>query len=208
MRIDRFAYLVTLALTLPTVGQNISSSTLTLVVARLAESATHSWELGTRAQALTELNAPLYSVLSPSASLPPPVSPPQPSGAFLEANLTDVLQIAKQTVVNMGIVGNSTFVADPTPKPLVGNDGSSGDPASLGAAVLLANWTFSALGSTTNGAGNGSVSQAEYAAAAEAQLRYLLEVVPRTSDGAISHRANQAQLWCVKFPSQFKINPS
>ena len=60
-------------------------------------------------------------------------------------------------------------------------DGSAADPASIGVSVLLANWT-----------GQGGL---DYAGAAKDQLDFLLLSVPRTSDGAISHRVSQVQLW-------------
>lgn len=63
-------------------------------------------------------------------------------------------------------------------------DAAAGDPASIGVAVLLANWT-----------GLGGLDGLDYAGAATSQLEYLFEVVPRTSDGAISHRVAQVQLW-------------
>lgn len=66
---------------------------------------------------------------------------------------------------------------------LIENDGAVGDPASIGPAVLLANWTKTDL---TNNA---------YSIAAGEQLDYLLNHAPRTPQGAISHRTDQAQLW-------------
>ncbi|KAJ7905504.1 glycoside hydrolase family 105 protein [Mycena olivaceomarginata] len=45
------------------------------------------------------------------------------------------------------------------------------------------------------GAGQGSGDGVDYAKAAQSQLEYTLNVVPRTSDGAISHRVAQVQLW-------------
>jgi len=51
---------------------------------------------------------------------------------------------------------------------LVDNDGAVGDPASIGVAVLLANWTKSDLNNTA------------YSTAAGGQLDYLLNVAPRT----------------------------
>ncbi|CAE6402074.1 unnamed protein product [Rhizoctonia solani] len=60
-------------------------------------------------------------------------------------------------------------------------DGSAADPASNGVGVLIANWT---------GASGG-----DYAQAAADQLTYLLTVTPRAPNGAISHRADEAQLW-------------
>ena len=53
----------------------------------------------------------------------------------------------------------------------------------LGVAVLLANWTRTNLSDT------------RLADAAKDQLDYLLNVAPQTPDGAISHRADQVQLW-------------
>lgn len=62
-------------------------------------------------------------------------------------------------------------------------DGSAGDPASIGIAVLVANATVIARNKT------------RYSQAAQSQLQYLLASTPRTSDGAISHRADKVQLW-------------
>ena len=71
------------------------------------------------------------------------------------------------------------------PQPLMDvNGGAAGDPPSIGVAVLLANWT-----------GAGARDGLDYAGAAQKQLEFLLEKVPKTSDGAISHRNEQVQLW-------------
>jgi hypothetical protein len=67
-------------------------------------------------------------------------------------------------------------------QPLAPGDGSSGDPASIGVAVLLANWT--------------NLGGEDYAGAATAQIEYLFgPSVPKTQDGAISHRVTDLQLW-------------
>ncbi|PPQ86599.1 hypothetical protein CVT24_009649, partial [Panaeolus cyanescens] len=63
-------------------------------------------------------------------------------------------------------------------------DGSAADPASIGVCVVLANWT-----------GRGETDGLDYAGAAKDQLDFLLERVPRTADGAISHRVSEVQLW-------------
>jgi len=60
-------------------------------------------------------------------------------------------------------------------------DGSAADPASIGVCVLIANWT--------------KAGDLDYAGAAKSQIDYLFTMVPRTSDGAISHRLSQLQLW-------------
>lgn len=135
-----------------------------------------SWELGTRAQAILELNATAYSVLSPKP-LPPP--------ATISSSLTDPLApffaIARNTVAGRAQSNNNTQ----GPQPLISGDGSAADPASIGMSVLLANWTRQDGGSV------------DYAGAAQDQLDYLMQDVPHTSDGAISHRVSQVQLWCV-----------
>ncbi|RDB22323.1 hypothetical protein Hypma_010490 [Hypsizygus marmoreus] len=153
-------------------GQNLTDAQVFEVSARLAEGAKTSWELGTRAQAILSLNVTAYSVLSPSKPLPPSSSVPSEVSTSLEP----VLEIARTVVAGRGASnGNITG-----PQALI-RDGSAADPASIGVAVLLANWT-----------GQGGE---DYAGAAKDQLDFLLLEVPRTSDGAISHRVEQVQLW-------------
>lgn len=140
-----------------------------------------SWELGTRAQAITELHTPSYSVFS-SSKLPlsssefkngPPVS------------LEPVLAIAHDIVANRSISNNGIT----GPQPLMAN-GAAGDPASIGVAVLLANWTLGSNG------GDGKYGGVDYEGAAKDQLDFLFsDQVPKTPDGAISHRTEQVQLW-------------
>ncbi|TBU36627.1 glycosyl hydrolase family 88-domain-containing protein [Dichomitus squalens] len=153
-------------------AQQLTSDDLANVKARLAQGATHSWEIGTRAQALTEFDSPSYSVLNDSSL--PPLQGSAPS------SLDEVVSIARSVVQNLTNVGQGA-------QPLIGGTTSgeaAGDPASIGVAVLLANWT-----------GAGAADKLDYAGAARDQLEYLLEKVPRTSDGAISHRVENVQLW-------------
>lgn len=91
-------------------------------------------------------------------------------------NLQAVLDIAES------VVANQSSRRAGKARPLL-PDGSSGDPASIGVAVLLANWT-----------GQDGLN---YSDAATGQLNYLLNVVPKYENGAISHRTAGAQLWCV-----------
>lgn len=86
--------------------------------------------------------------------------------------------IAKEVVTNRTLSNNGTV----GPQPLV-NDSSAADPASIGVSVLIANLTGQDAG------------QVDYAGAATDQLNYLFNDVPKTSDGAISHRVAQLQLW-------------
>jgi hypothetical protein len=132
-----------------------------------------SWELGTRAQALLELSVPSFSVLTPNIPLPPPTS----LNSSLDNSLADVYTIAQNTVAAL-----PSPPSNGTGQPLTLGDGSSGDPASIGVAVLIANWT--------------NLGGEDYATAATAQIQYLFgPAVPKTQDGAISHRVSELQLW-------------
>ncbi|KAJ3783584.1 Six-hairpin glycosidase [Lentinula aff. detonsa] len=151
-------------------AQNLTNSQISDVEMRLAEGATHPWELGTRAQALLEHDVQAFSVFSliiPSTSVPSNTS----------SAIAPVFSIAKG-VVNNRTASNGNITG---PQPLVADD-SAADPASIGTAVLLANWT---------NLGDG----VDYAGAALDQLNFLYEKVPKTSDGAISHRTGEVQLW-------------
>ncbi|KAF9045966.1 Six-hairpin glycosidase [Hymenopellis radicata] len=143
----------------------LSSRTLALVKGNMRQVSFQSWELGTATEALLESEWPALSVFNASA-FPPPRTLPASS------NASDVLEIA-YNVVSTKSSDSLTLVAD----------SAVGDPASLGVAVLLANWTRTNL------------SDNSYADAAGEQLDYLLNVAPRTDTGAISHRSDETQLW-------------
>jgi hypothetical protein len=131
-----------------------------------------SWELGTRAQAVLELDAQTYSVFS-NNQLPPPIFVP----SDMLSGMAPVFSIAQTTVATRNA---SNGLNTTGPQPLM-KDGSAADPASIGVAVLLANWT--------------SQGGENYNGAARDQLQFLLGSVPKTSDGAISHRVAEVQLW-------------
>lgn len=152
-------------------AQSLSEDQINSVKTRLQEGAKLSWELGTRAQALIDYDSPSYSVLNGTAI------PPSTSNA--PGSLNDVFAIAKSVVADRAH-SNANATG---PQPLI-KDGSAADPASIGVAVLLANWT-----------GQASGDGVDFAGAAQDQLNYLLNVVPRTGDGAISHRVSEVQLW-------------
>lgn len=78
----------------------------------------------------------------------------------------------------------SNIIIGVPPNGLQDGDGAVGDPASLGVPAIL-------LGKTNQ----------TYAAAAAAEIDYLLEGAPRWPNGAISHRALYAELWCVSISS-------
>ncbi|KAG2135567.1 Six-hairpin glycosidase-like protein [Suillus cothurnatus] len=151
---------------------NPTAAQIAAISQRLAQGALHSWEYGTRAEALLELNAPTYSVVSFNA-----VPPPHTIPSNITSALGEVFTIAHNIVVAQSL----SNIAGP--QPLMA-DTSAGDPASIGVAVLLANWT-----------GQGALDGLNYAGAARDQLEYLFQNVSKTSDGAISHRIDQLQLW-------------
>jgi len=181
-----FFFFLSLPVLFAPVLADFTDAQLTVVKQRLAESSRrrylprlglqnisnlmlrYSWEHGTRAQALLELDSPRYSVTTPGAKLPP-------SNANPPSSLNDVFTIARNVVSELGPTGN-------TPKPFV-NDGSAGDPPSVGVAVILADWTNQQSSDGQN-----------YAQAIRNQFNYLY-TVPMTSDGAISHRVSGLQLW-------------
>jgi len=156
---------IVLSLTASVVAQTFADDTIAKVKANLASSAQESWELGTRAQTLLELDAPEFSVFHED-SLPPKFSGQAPAG------IRDVLTIASNAV--------SRLPEDSTPRPLDG--GAGGDPPSLGIAVLLAH-------------ASNPANASRYLQAAENQLAFVLNDLPRSSAGAISHRAEEVQLW-------------
>lgn len=111
-----------------------------------------------------------------AVTLPPPAS--IPDSLESSGSLISFFAIAKQIVTNRTVSNNNTV----GPQPLIA-DGSAADPASIGVSVLLANLTGQDAG------------QVNYSGAATDQLNFLLQDVPRTSDGAISHRVSEVQLW-------------
>jgi hypothetical protein len=80
-----------------------------------------SWEIGTRAQVLTEYNVPEFNVMSTNCSFPPPTTAP---------NLEILLQSPRRWLHRSQRISCHSLT-----------DGSAADPASAGPVVLIANWT-------------------------------------------------------------------
>ncbi|KAG8873385.1 hypothetical protein FRB97_006794 [Tulasnella sp. 331] len=136
------------------------------------DSSTTNWEAGTRAETILEIDFPELTVFSPAyLSL---VAPP-----YTVTTLQPVLSIV-QTAVN-----NRTNASS----QLWGPDASAGDPASLGAAVLLGSRIYAA----------NTEEASAYAQAAQTQLDLILNGTPRVESGlaagAISHRVGSVGLW-------------
>ncbi|KZT64678.1 Six-hairpin glycosidase [Daedalea quercina L-15889] len=172
-------------------AQSLTDAQLDDVKDNLWLGAQQTWELGTEAQALLESDAPAYSVFSDN-SLPPPLG--NDSALYNNTAVQPVIQIAYNVAYNRS---NSTG-----PQPIMYVEGgAAGDPVSIGVALLIANWTGApepelnrpeaALSPYGESIGQGVT----YARAAEDQLEYILTVVPRADNGAISHRIETTQLW-------------
>ncbi|KDQ10691.1 hypothetical protein BOTBODRAFT_36004 [Botryobasidium botryosum FD-172 SS1] len=144
-------------------AQGPTAKQLSLVKAKLKETATHSWELGTETETYLEYDWAPTSVFG-NNPIPPPHRLPS------NQNLSNVFAITEQIMKLRAPDAETLF-----------EDTAAGDPASLGVAVLLGNWT--------------NANWSSYGDAATKQLNYLLYKAPRGSDGVISHRTEQVQLW-------------
>nr|WVH01936.1 glycosyl hydrolase family protein [Naematelia aurantialba] len=154
---------------------HLSNSTLDNVYSVMQNISQYSWENGTKSEAILERTYPSLSIFSSTAPLPLPASLPQD-------DISQIIDIA-HTTLNNRPASNTSASAHGGSSLL--SDGAASDPASLGVAILLANW------STDNALWN----NVGYGDAATAELNYLLYDVPRSSEGAISHRADQVQFW-------------
>ncbi|KAM0786979.1 hypothetical protein ACM66B_002397 [Microbotryomycetes sp. NB124-2] len=144
-------------------ANSLSQQKANLIKQTLQQTANKSWEMGAHAQALLEFDYPRVSVFF-SSYVPVPTSPVA----------TSVLDIVSQALQQRQ-PGSLQIVPD----------GSAADPASLGVAVILANYTSP----------NGQQTRDEMATVAQDQLTALLQETPRTNDGAISHRVEEMSLW-------------
>ena len=172
---------------------HLTTARLNKVFSVMQKISRQSWENGTEAEAILEYQYPQYSVFSNSnpynALTPPPTL----------GDISLVFDIAQFTMDNRPPT-NSSAAAQGGSSLL--QDDAAGDPASLGVSILLVNRSTS----------NAQVSGVGFGDAATSELEYLLYDVPRvsrppflivhlplttvqTSSGAISHRADQAQLW-------------
>ncbi|GAA99886.1 uncharacterized protein L969DRAFT_51234 [Mixia osmundae IAM 14324] len=159
----------------------LSSGLLQLVKTDLASVATDSWVIGTQLETLTEYDYPDLSVYG---STPFPVL-----GLGMVPN--EISAIVQKVLARSDGTGPLTF-----------GDGATGDPASLGTGYILASyyaddstpdlyaqpWTAASKSQRVGDA-------ASLVSAVYNQLQYLLVNVTRDSNGAISHRADQTQLW-------------
>lgn len=156
-------------------GVTIPSSTMQQVITNMNQLCQQSWENGTRAEALLEYQYPDFSVYA-NGSITLPFQAP----TSIPPALIDIAETAL-------VAHRPASFANNRSSSLVPSDGSAADPASMGIAVLLAN--------SSQGPGQATFSGTSFGAAAASELEYLLTVVPRSSEGAISHRAEQVQLW-------------
>ncbi|CED83332.1 Six-hairpin glycosidase-like [Phaffia rhodozyma] len=151
----------------------LSDTVLDRVISLAISSSIYSWENGTLARALTEYYVPSISPFTENFL----TNDPNPSNSTITSQL---ILIAQSTLAHKqasfgqsSTSGNWTLSAGKSLSLL--DDDSAADPASLGEVVSWYNQTQS----DTQAYG----------------VAYLLQVVPRSSTGAISHRADQFQYW-------------
>lgn len=185
------------------------------VMSRACEQASHSWEYGTAAEALLQLHNPELSIFGmnpfPNGKIPSPDILKTPGLLYAKK----FIRLGRKTLIDGGgescclpfmqhssigrvfspltwatftsstiAVANWFLLIYPSTLPrtdteLVSNPaGAAGDPASLGNSCLL-------IGQT----------EKDYNIAAKDQANFILDEVPRWSNGAISHREDVAELW-------------
>ena len=137
------------------------------VVQRGASLAKYSWEWGGLSDALIQVYNPTLSVFGGKVT------------AFSDGKIPKVDAGSVPGLAYAKLHINTTGTA------LVADDGSAGDPASLGTAAVM-------LGQ----------SDSTYGAAATRQALHLLDDVPRYSNGAISHRESVAEVWADSMVSR------
>ncbi|KAG8996812.1 hypothetical protein FRB94_001350 [Tulasnella sp. JGI-2019a] len=149
----------------------ISDTVINLVQENTRSVSHESWELGVMSEAYLEIEWPQMSVYG-YEGVPPPRSVTNNNNTD---NITSILEIANY-VIAIRPEGIDTLI----------DDSSVGDPASVGVALLMANWTK---------ASRPDEALNDYNTPLIDELNYLLYDAPRTDDGAISHRSEQVQLW-------------
>ncbi|KAF5346566.1 hypothetical protein D9758_013457 [Tetrapyrgos nigripes] len=146
----------------------------------------HSWEFGTEAEALLEIYNPELSVFGEKLFPPPlPISVALNVSLSLSSNLEE--DVNSNGDASQGVralfYAQSKMQINLGPGPVNGSafidaGFAAADPSSLGVSAVL-------LG----------LSNLMYMKAAELTMGYLTGTTPRSENGAISHRADVAELW-------------
>ena len=126
---------------------------------------TCSWENGTKAEAILEYKYNSYSVFYNASAIPLP-------NGLDDGDVQELFDVAETTMNNRP--ASNTSLASHNGSMLL-SDGAAGDPASLGVAVLIANYT----------SGNAQVKGVGYGDAATSELNYLLYDAPRVSSARL-----------------------
>ncbi|KAF5334560.1 hypothetical protein D9758_015779 [Tetrapyrgos nigripes] len=163
-------------------------------VASLAVSLpSHSWEFGTASEALLELYNPELAVFGEDPfGLVPPLSKAQGLGSnrsqsnsnFPFKIIPSLTYASSKITLNLSSNAGANVLSD--------GDGATGDPASLGvSAVLLGR----GLGFGFGQGGKNKTWIFEFREGARRTMEYLVGGAPRYANGAISQRADVAELW-------------
>ncbi|EGG11283.1 uncharacterized protein MELLADRAFT_90740 [Melampsora larici-populina 98AG31] len=146
--------------------------TIDLAYEVLGRISNHSWEYGTYAEVMVQLEGDSeLSVFAPNVSLPLPITPNpklwQPKPLF---KLVDSI-LAKR-------LSNATTIIEA--------DGAAADPASLGVPLLV-------LDNASKRASK--KPKYDYLKIAQEQYDHLINKVPKDTNGAISQRESEVQYW-------------
>ncbi|KAL5637700.1 hypothetical protein ACGC1H_002087 [Rhizoctonia solani] len=146
-----------------------------------------SWEQGVAADALAELDFPEYSVYGYNETKKTAAYPLRDSANRRFPLL--VIQFGLSAAVRQSADGRLSQIINGDA------DGAALDGASAGLAVLIGKYIDN--------------SYSDYLGqAAEKQLNYVLNTAPRTSTGAISHRAATRDYWQVYFVARHMMELS
>ncbi|KDE05894.1 hypothetical protein MVLG_03707 [Microbotryum lychnidis-dioicae p1A1 Lamole] len=169
-----------LAATIPTshsllTNSGLDSRTLGKVRERLDLVARDVWVSGTQTEAYLELDQPQLTVFNPYVFNP-----------FTPKSSRDrvILESSFPNSSNRIVLNWLERLGPDDEQFAVIKGGAAGDPASLGYAWMIAQATTTDEG-----------TQERLERMIEAEVEWLLEKVPRTMDGAISHRKEVTQLW-------------
>ncbi|CAE6397183.1 unnamed protein product [Rhizoctonia solani] len=174
MKFHASGLLALLPLALATPSKDSLETKVQKIKSAMLASIRTSWEQGVAADSLAELDFPEFSVYGYNETKKVAAYPLRscPDNRFPQ----QVIQFALSAAVRQSADGRLSQVINGEA------DGAALDGASSGLAVLIGKYI------------NNSYSD-YFGKAAEKQLNYVLNTAPRTSTGAISHRATSRDYW-------------
>jgi hypothetical protein len=146
-----------------------------------------AWEQGSAQSSILEYSSGDWSIFSAENGQGPPYLPQSLRAADASGFSNQLLSMTYSSVETQDSVGKlcTQVTGDET-----ADEGSALDPASCGEAVLIAAFRAGEIANGTVANPNGM-----WASAAQAQLSYLLNEVPKGTQGALSMRSTGLAYW-------------